>query len=140
MGGGHTHISALQRARRETYRRFFQQMNNAVEGSDMAKAEKISPWKGVVTDDSGAVKLSGEIDFTNSQLVRDWMVETFTRTQGEVRVDMTDVDYIDSSGLAVLIELRKALKAKGRSIKITSASLQVHKLFSLTQIGDLFGI
>ncbi|GAB6037827.1 STAS domain-containing protein [Fundidesulfovibrio butyratiphilus] len=106
----------------------------------MAKADKISPWKGVVSDETGVIKLSGEIDFTNSQMVRDWMTETFAQSQGEVRLDMSDVEYIDSSGLAVLIEVRKALKANGRSIKVTSASLQVHKLFSLTQIGDLFGI
>lgn len=106
----------------------------------MAKADKISQWRGEKADGSGILALSGEIDFTNSQVVRDWLTDTFATTTGDVRLDLSAVTYIDSSGLAVLIEARKALKAKDRGIKVCAASLQVHKLFSLTQIGDLFGI
>ena len=106
----------------------------------MAKVGNESQWKGLVDQQTGVVKLAGEIDFTNTPRVRDWLAVTCSKCSAEVLLDLSEVAYIDSSGLAVLIEARKALRARGLGIRVTAASVQVQKLFSLTQIGDLFGI
>lgn len=106
----------------------------------MSAADDASHWQGEGDPTSGLATLSGEIDFSNSSDVRTWLRQFYAAASGGVTLDLSKVDYIDSSGLAVLIEARKSLKAENRSIRISAASEQVRKLFSLTQIGDLFGI
>jgi len=102
--------------------------------------EKPVAWSATGDVSTAHARVVGEVDFSNSQDVRDWLKEFGGKTSGELVLDLSDLEYIDSSGLAVLIEVRKLLKAQGRSIRIEAVSSQVHKLFSLTQIGELFGI
>jgi anti-sigma B factor antagonist len=102
--------------------------------------EQQTAWKATGDEAAARVRIEGDIDFTNSQSVRDWLRDFCGRTQGELVLDLAKLAYIDSSGLAVLIETRKLLKASGRKIRIEAVTSQVHKLFSLTQIGELFGI
>lgn len=102
--------------------------------------EKLTPWTASKDPAAGTASIEGEVDFTNSLEVRQWLKEFCDETSGEVLLDLGKLSYIDSSGLAVLIEIRKLLKAGNRSIRIVAVTGQVHKLFTLTQIGDLFGI
>ncbi|GFK95359.1 Putative anti-sigma factor antagonist [Fundidesulfovibrio magnetotacticus] len=102
--------------------------------------EKSTAWEAHGDERTARARIVGDIDFTNSQEVRDWLRDFCGKTQGELLLDLKDLAYVDSSGLAVLIETRKLLKSKQRTIRIESVSPQVQKLFSLTQIGDLFGI
>jgi anti-sigma B factor antagonist len=101
-------------------------------------AETAWGWEESVAD--GLVALSGEIDFTVTPRMRERLAAFIEATGGEIILDMGGLDYIDSSGLAALIEARKILKSKGRKIRISEVSPQVRKLFNLTQIGDLFGL
>lgn len=105
----------------------------------MAEDQK-TPWNVSVDQDSAVIKLSGEVDFTNSLDVRDWLKEHVQRSSGDLLLDLADLSYIDSSGLAILIEIRKLLRGRERAIRVTAVSSQVQKLFTLTQIGELFGI
>jgi anti-sigma B factor antagonist len=89
---------------------------------------------------TNTVSLGGEVDFTVSPAVRDRFVAFIEKSKGDVFLDLGELHYIDSSGLAALIEGRKLLKGKGRRITITAISHQVRKLFELTQIGELFGL
>jgi anti-sigma B factor antagonist len=102
--------------------------------------EKQTAWSAEGDRENGTVRITGEVDFTNSPDVRQWLKQFCSETQGDLEVDLTSLSYIDSSGLAVLIEVRKHLMATNRTIRIVGASSQVQKLFTLTQIGDLFGI
>jgi len=105
----------------------------------MSDAKEIA-WSAEGDHATAHARLAGEVDFSNSQDVREWLRAFCESTSGEVTLDLSSLQYIDSSGLAVLIEIRKLLKAAKRSIRIDAVSAQVHKLFSLTQIGELFGI
>lgn len=102
--------------------------------------EQSTAWSANGDPTTGLAKVDGEIDFTNSQAVRDWLKRFADSIPGELRLDLSALSYIDSSGLAVLIEVRKHLKAVNRSVRIVAVSSQVSKLFTLTQIGELFGI
>lgn len=97
-------------------------------------------WTWSASVATNTVRLTGEIDFTVSPLVRDKLASFVEQSRGDVFLDLSDLEYIDSSGLAALIEGRKMLKGKGRRITITAVSHQVRKLFELTQIGELFGL
>ncbi|KAF0232626.1 MAG: Stage II sporulation [Desulfovibrionaceae bacterium] len=102
--------------------------------------EKQTAWTATKDTAAGAAVIEGEVDFTNSLEVRQWLKDYCEQTQGEVKLDLAKLSYIDSSGLAILIEIRKLLKTQNRSVVIVAVSGQVQKLFTLTQIGELFGI
>jgi anti-sigma B factor antagonist len=102
--------------------------------------ESQTAWKASLDQERGMVLIEGEVDFTNSLDVRDWLQRHCQETPGDLHLDLSRLSYIDSSGLAVLIEIRKHLKATNRVIRIEAVSGQVQKLFTLTQLGELFGI
>lgn len=104
----------------------------------MSDDERKTAWKGSGDVKASLAVLEGELDFTNSIDVRDWLREFAAQSAGGLDLDLSALSYIDSSGLAVLIETRKHLKAKGRGIRIVAVSPQVKKLLDLTQLGTLF--
>lgn len=108
-------------------------LNNDTDGN--AQHWTVSPGDG-----PGVVVLTGEIDFSVTQAVRERLMEAVGQEPREIVLDMADLAYIDSSGLALLIELRKVLAEAGRTVAIRTISPQVRKLFNLTQLGELFGL
>ncbi len=97
-------------------------------------------WEFRPGETPGTASISGEIDFTVTPKVRERLMEFLQQDAREIVLDLSGLSYIDSSGLALLIEARKLLAESGRSIRIGAISSQVRKLFNLTQIGGLFGL
>ncbi len=90
--------------------------------------------------EGGTVKLSGEIDFVVTPKVRTMLLEHVKKSDGPVNLDLSGLNYLDSAGLAVFIELRRVLQEEGRDVQIVQAHPQVKKIFTLTQVGRLFGM
>jgi len=88
----------------------------------------------------GSASLVGEIDFSVTPKVRNALMGVIEAGTPEVALDLSGLDYIDSSGLALLIEARKILLEAKRSLRIVGISSQVRKIFNLTQLGELFGL
>lgn len=103
-------------------------------------ARKEAHWRVTTGDAPGRIVFSGEIDFSVTPTVRERLLELVGKTKKDIELDLADLTYIDSSGLALLLELRKQLAETGRSVAIRSISPQVRKLFNLTQLSDLFGL
>ncbi|OEU66173.1 MAG: anti-anti-sigma factor [Desulfovibrio sp. S3730MH75] len=93
-----------------------------------------------VTVEESLIKISGEIDFTGTPALREELHKFIEVSAGEVRVDLSELEYLDSSGLASLIELRRILTQKGRTVVIVSVTEQVDRLLHLTQVKSLFGM
>ncbi|SDK45787.1 anti-sigma B factor antagonist [Maridesulfovibrio ferrireducens] len=97
-------------------------------------------WKLDVSAEEALIKISGEIDFTGTPALREELHKFIEISSGEVRVDLSELEYLDSSGLASLIELRRMLTLKDRTVVIISVTEQVDKLLHLTQVKSLFGM
>lgn len=89
---------------------------------------------------AGRIRVEGEIDFTGAPQVRKKFKDFMEHSSGDVELDLVELKYLDSSGLAVFIEARRMLIDKGRKITITSIHPQVEKIFRLTQVSELFGL
>ena len=55
-------------------------------------------------------------------------------------IDFSDVGYIDSSGLATLIEMLQRLKKSGGKLCFSSMSEKVKNVFEITKLDKLFSI
>ncbi len=91
-------------------------------------------------DSQGVVKLVGEIDYTVTPKLRASIINHIKKTKGPLRMDISGVSYLDSSGLAVFIEARRHLMDEKRTLQLENVTQEVKKIFDLTQVSQLFGI
>ncbi len=83
------------------------------------------------------VELGGEINISSSPELK----RAFEKVQAaKVVMNLTRVSYIDSSGLATLVEILKKVKGKGGALMLTNVSDKVRSLFEITKLDKLFGI
>jgi anti-sigma B factor antagonist len=76
-------------------------------------------------------RLSGEIDFTSSGAVQSSLLSMILPGGGTVVADLSQVTFLDSSGLGVLVQAhRTALERDNRLVVV--ASSPVRKLLRLT--------
>lgn len=82
------------------------------------------------------VAFEGDVDLENSPHARQILLECVNRGEPVV-VDMSGVSYIDSSGVACLIEAFQAARQAGQSFSLAAlsdAALRVLKLARLDQV------
>ena len=68
---------------------------------------RVDPVTGVDRSDAGAVvHLAGELDLYNAHLVREALLGCCDEGPDRLVVDLTEVEFIDSTALGVLVEAR----------------------------------
>jgi anti-sigma B factor antagonist len=71
------------------------------------------------TEKGIVVAVSGELDLTTVSMVREALLARVAADQASsVIVDLSQVEFIDSAGLALLVEARKRLSANSRLLYI----------------------
>jgi anti-sigma B factor antagonist len=60
--------------------------------------------------------------------------------KAKVLVDLSEVDFMDSSGLSALISGYKAATAAGQSLRLAALRPQVRSIFELTRLHRVFEI
>lgn len=91
------------------------------------------------TDDGCVIYASGEIDLSNSQQLRKTILAAL-KTNQKVIVDLSGVKYIDSSGIASLVEGLQFSKTKGKEFILTKPSPQVSAIMELARLDKVFTI
>lgn len=91
----------------------------------------------VSADDRVAtVRCSGELDIAGGPTLRSTLDEA--RQAGlDVVVDLTDLEFIDSSGLGVLVGAHKDAAEQGRTISLRGANGAVAKVLRITGLTDV---
>lgn len=86
------------------------------------------------------VILNGKLYAHEAGLLRDELVEEIERGATEVRIDLSDVSYIDSSGLGVLITVHKMMKEKNGTSVLTGVQGMVGELLRRTRLNKVLTI
>ena len=84
------------------------------------------------------VHLGGEIDVYTAPLVREKLDEQITAGRINIVVDLTDVTFLDSTGLGVLVGRLKLTRTMGGSMRIVGTDDRVLKVFSITGLDKVF--
>lgn len=90
-------------------------------------------------DDGCIVYATGEIDLSNSQNLRKTILAAL-KTNNKVYVDLSNVKYIDSSGIASLVEGLQFSKINGKEFVLTKPSAQVTAIMELARLDKVFTI
>jgi anti-anti-sigma factor len=79
-------------------------------GDDSVEPLREPPVRGVDVDgDSSVLRLAGELDLYNADELRAGLDEAIACSRGRVVVDLSEVEFLDSTALGVLIEARSRL-------------------------------
>lgn len=60
--------------------------------------------------------------------------------EGDVILDLSETDFVDSSGLRVLVQHHQAFAARNASMVIADPSSPVERVFELSSLDDFFDI
>ncbi|MET9397105.1 STAS domain-containing protein [Kitasatospora sp. NPDC002965] len=82
--------------------------------------------------------LKGEIDMDLAGSLYRVLGQALARSDTGLDIDMSGVEFCDSSGLNTLIRLRLEARADDRTVTITAASPQVRRLLTITETAALF--
>ena len=87
--------------------------------------------------DRHVLVLSGELDMSGVPAFESAAVRLCRLGAREILVDITDVDFIDSSGLRAILTVKAVCEEGGSVFAMTHGSGQAEKLFELTRLIDL---
>jgi anti-sigma B factor antagonist len=84
--------------------------------------------------------LGGEIDVYTAPLVREKLDEQIHGGNTDLVVDLTNVSFLDSTGLGVLVGRLKLARTRGGHLRLVGADERVLKVFSITGLDKVFEI
>jgi len=85
------------------------------------------------------VALKGDIDLQSSPAARMVLLDAVGRGR-PIFVDLSDVTYIDSSGIASLVEALQDARKRGSRFALVSVSEAVHRVLQLARLDKVFAI
>ncbi len=88
---------------------------------------------------STVVFLTGEVDLESSPRARDVLLRAVS-DGSNVLVDLSDVAYIDSSGVASLVEAFQNARRRGTGFGLVSVSAAVRRVLELARLDRVFTI
>ncbi len=83
------------------------------------------------------VRLKGEVDLSWSQQVRKAILDALGASP-KVGVELSEVSYIDSSGIAALVEGFQSAREKGQKFGLVAASKAVMAVLQLARLDRVF--
>ena len=89
--------------------------------------------------DTTVVSLSGDVDLDNSPQVRTVLLKSVREKQA-VLVDMSGVSYIDSSGIASLVEAYQSARRAHTSFALVAVSDAAMRVLELARLDQVFTI
>lgn len=89
-------------------------------------------------EDSVRVFISGEADIYNSQKLKDRLYDIVDSNRLDLRIDCSNLNYIDSTGLGIFVGALKKSKEYSRNIYIENLKDNIKKLFLITGLDKLF--
>jgi len=98
------------------------------------------PQLRVQVDDSPArveIRLAGELDLATVPQLRQ-VLDAHARSGQTMVIDLHELEFIDSMGLAALVRARHRAIARGAKLELVAAPESVMKVFTLTRLDQLF--
>lgn len=93
------------------------------------------------TDDGVTiVALKGDIDVSQAPALRDLLGQVMDGSSTRVLLDLTDVGFLDSSGLGLLVTAHRRAADSGWAFGVAGAGSSVSRVFELTRTTRLLRI
>jgi anti-sigma B factor antagonist len=90
---------------------------------------------------AAVIEIRGDlIGGSNAVLFREKIYELINENKTNIVVDMSDVKYVNSSGIGILISGYTTLKNAGGELKLSNLSDKVNGVLNITKLNQIFSI
>lgn len=89
-------------------------------------------------DDKMVVTLKGELDTAAAADVESKLAALYENESKDVVFDCTELDYIASSGLRIILGILKKAKASGHTVTMKNVNDDIMNVFKMTGFISLF--
>ncbi|MEH3032612.1 MAG: STAS domain-containing protein [Aeromicrobium erythreum] len=86
------------------------------------------------------IEVGGEIDVYTAPRLREAVVEAVNDGALHLVIDVERVEFLDSTGLGVLVGALKRVRADGGSLDIVCTHERILKIFEITGLDKVFGL
>ena len=84
------------------------------------------------------IGVSWELDVSTADEFKEYLHKLIDKEIRNIRLNLETLDYIDSTGLGVIIGILKRIKVEDKEIYIKSPKDNVKKIFSITGLDKIF--
>ena len=93
-----------------------------------------------VDDGRTSLAVRGDVDAYTGPTLADYLDVAVTETTGAITVDLADVHFVDSSGIAVLVAAAKRLRDRDDELIVQSPPPIVRKVLEMTGVTKLLTV
>ena len=80
--------------------------------------------------------LSGELDVVSAPELEQHLNEALAEPRAHVTLDLSELEFVDSAGVSVLIKAKQDAESNGRTLVLGRATEQVQRVFALVGLAD----
>lgn len=84
--------------------------------------------------------IEGEIDTFTAPTLRDELESIAISEYNEIKLDLSNVNYMDSTGLGVFVAFYKKTLRQDRKLKLMHLTDRLERLFEITGLSELMDI
>lgn len=116
-------------------------MNKRKEAKKMNDFKKRTPFSYFIDEGKLRIIVAGEIDHHSAKVIRDGIDELiFEYRPSALYINFSEVDFMDSSGLGLIMGRYKLMKIYGGKTYIEDPSLRVLKIIELAQMNRIIEV
>lgn len=93
-----------------------------------------------VVNGSLILRPRGDIDLSRAPSLRLQLDQAHTSAPTKLIIDLAEVPYMDSSGVATLVEAMKAARQAGRKLVLCAMQERVRSIFEIARLDMVFTI
>lgn len=91
-------------------------------------------------DETTVVALRGEVDIYSAPQFKETILQSIDAGATHIVVDLTEVSFIDSTALGVLVSGAKRVRPQNGSLDIVCQDENISRIFEITGLDRIFGI
>lgn len=92
------------------------------------------------TNSFWSINLEGELDVSTADKLKEHLHKLADEQVLDMKINLSNLDYIDSTGLGVMIGVLKKIKSEAKEIYIINPKSNVKKIFTITGLDKIFKV
>ena len=91
-------------------------------------------------DGVSVVAVAGDVDLYSAPDLRDQLTSLAERRTGRVVVDLSEVTFLDSMGLGVLVGAAKRALERDTHVDLVVPTTEIRRIFEITMLDEIFDV
>ena len=91
-------------------------------------------------DEGAVVTVGGDLEFGTAASLRSTLIDLSQQGCDSLVVDLEGLDFIDSTGLSLLVQAKQRIESQGHRFVLRSPTQRVRRVLEISGLAELFTI